>query len=117
MHIVTWLTVSDVDLFEFKGKETGILKAKDEIDGTKKVRDTLNLFASNHKQVLVGLRYERLGVRARQQTTPYRVYVGSKRHGSGKENIENRKKICVTADKTANSLVEGASREMTPTDP
>ncbi|MED6209355.1 hypothetical protein PIB30_053858 [Stylosanthes scabra] len=54
--------VLEVDLFEVKGKENRIMKARVELNGLKKVRDSLKLSGLNLVQTEVGLRYERIGV-------------------------------------------------------
>ncbi|MED6208567.1 hypothetical protein PIB30_046443 [Stylosanthes scabra] len=54
--------VMEVDLFEVKGKESRILKVKIDLNGLKRVKDSLKLSGPNLGQMEIGLRYERLGI-------------------------------------------------------
>ncbi|XP_057745180.1 uncharacterized protein LOC130963047 [Arachis stenosperma] len=54
-------TVLEVGKFQMRGRETRIVKAKINIEATKKVRDQLIIAGHNKKEVEVALRYERLG--------------------------------------------------------
>ncbi|MED6143370.1 hypothetical protein PIB30_005642 [Stylosanthes scabra] len=54
--------VIGVDLFEVKGRENWIVKARVNLNGLKKIRDSLRLAGPELDQVEVGLRYERMGV-------------------------------------------------------
>ncbi|MED6224625.1 hypothetical protein PIB30_085930 [Stylosanthes scabra] len=54
--------VREVDLFEVKGRENRIVKARVELNGMGKIRDSLKLSGLNLDQFEVGLRYERIGV-------------------------------------------------------
>ena len=54
--------IEDVALFEVRGKDTRIVKAKVELNGDKRVRDTLKLLDPNKKMLEIGVRYERIGV-------------------------------------------------------
>ncbi|XP_016206779.1 uncharacterized protein At4g02000-like [Arachis ipaensis] len=53
-------TVLEISKFQMKGRETRIVKAKINIEATKKVRDQLIVAGTNKKEVEVALRYERL---------------------------------------------------------
>ncbi|MED6186428.1 hypothetical protein PIB30_066628 [Stylosanthes scabra] len=52
----------EVDLFEVKGRENQIVKARVNLNGLNKIRDSLRLAGPNLDQVEVGLRYERVGI-------------------------------------------------------
>ncbi|XP_016173639.1 uncharacterized protein LOC107616158 [Arachis ipaensis] len=54
-------TVLEVGKFHMRDRETRIVKAKINIETTKKVRDQLIIAGPNKKEVEVALRYERLG--------------------------------------------------------
>nr|XP_025631771.1 uncharacterized protein LOC112726555 [Arachis hypogaea] len=54
-------TVLEVGKFHMRGRETRIVKAKLNIEATKKVRDQLIVVGPNKKEVEVALHYERLG--------------------------------------------------------
>ncbi|MED6182978.1 hypothetical protein PIB30_033692 [Stylosanthes scabra] len=54
--------VREVDLFEVKGKENRIVKARVEMNRGKKIRDSLRITGPSLDQFEVGVRYERLGV-------------------------------------------------------
>ncbi|XP_057755470.1 uncharacterized protein LOC130974627 [Arachis stenosperma] len=53
--------IEDVALFEVRGKDTRIVKAKVELNGDKRVRDTLKLLDPNQKMLEIGVHYERIG--------------------------------------------------------
>ncbi|RYR03739.1 hypothetical protein Ahy_B06g083008 [Arachis hypogaea] len=53
-------TVLEVGKFQMRGRETRIVKAKINIEATKKVRDQLIVAGPNKKEVEVALRYEGL---------------------------------------------------------
>ncbi|MED6146349.1 hypothetical protein PIB30_033651 [Stylosanthes scabra] len=54
--------VLEVDLFEVKGKENQIVKARVELNWIKKIRDSISITGLSLDLIEVGLRYERLGV-------------------------------------------------------
>nr|XP_025628795.1 uncharacterized protein LOC112722023 [Arachis hypogaea] len=54
-------TVLEVGKFHMRGRETRIVKAKINIEATKKVMDQLIVAGPNKKEVEAALRYERLG--------------------------------------------------------
>ncbi|XP_072053946.1 uncharacterized protein [Arachis hypogaea] len=54
--------IKDVALFEIRGKDTHIVKAKVKLNGDERVRDTLKLLDPNQKVLKIGVRYERIGV-------------------------------------------------------
>ncbi|XP_016164622.1 uncharacterized protein At4g02000-like [Arachis ipaensis] len=54
-------TVLEVGKFQMRDRKTRIVKAKINIEATKKVRDQLIVAGPNKKEVEVALRYERLG--------------------------------------------------------
>ncbi|MED6199647.1 hypothetical protein PIB30_077876 [Stylosanthes scabra] len=54
--------VMEVDLFEVRGKENRIVKARVKLNGGKKIRNSLKISGMKLDQFEIGLRYERLGV-------------------------------------------------------
>ncbi|XP_015941350.1 uncharacterized protein LOC107466854 [Arachis duranensis] len=54
-------SVVDVGLYEVRGKETRIIKANVEMEGDRRLRDSMKITGPNKKLIEVGLRYERLG--------------------------------------------------------
>ncbi|XP_057720425.1 uncharacterized protein LOC130934922 [Arachis stenosperma] len=54
-------SIGDVGLYEVRGKETRIIKANVEIEGDRRLRDSMKITGPNQKLIEVGLRYERLG--------------------------------------------------------
>ncbi|MED6155940.1 hypothetical protein PIB30_010288 [Stylosanthes scabra] len=54
--------VLEVDLFEMKGRENRIVKARVELNGTKRIKYSLRLECPGRNQIEIGLRYERVGI-------------------------------------------------------
>ncbi|XP_015934399.1 uncharacterized protein LOC107460540 [Arachis duranensis] len=63
--------VIEVGFFSVRGKESRIVKAKIQLDGGKKARDSLRLAGPKQKVMEIGVRYERLG-----KVCTYCAYLG-----------------------------------------
>ncbi|XP_057746197.1 uncharacterized protein LOC130965454 [Arachis stenosperma] len=83
--------IEDVALFEVRGNDTRIVKAKVELNGDKRMRDTLKLLDPNQKMLEIGVRYERIGV--------FCTYCAKLRH-------ESKNCQCFIDDSTQNNIKE-----------